>query len=138
MSNKQQHHETVRWLTTAREDFSAAILLKEKGMYSHSCFIAQQSAEKALKSLFFELDGDAWGHSIQKLIHDIPLKKLRDQFDVLLDRAAALDRYYIPARYPNGLPDLTPGTTFVLADAELACDNANMILEKVADFVVED
>jgi HEPN domain-containing protein len=42
MSNKQQHHEAVRWLTTAKEDLSAAILLKEQGMYSHSCFIAQQ------------------------------------------------------------------------------------------------
>ncbi len=24
-------------------------------------------------------------------------------------RTADLDQYYIPTRYPNGLPDLTPG-----------------------------
>ncbi len=138
MSKKQQHHEAVRWFTTAQEDFSAAILLKGQGMYSHSCFIAQQAAEKSLKSVLFELDVDSWGHSIQKLICDIPEKNIRDKFDVLVERAAALDRYYIPARYPNGLPDLTPGTTFVLADAELACENAMMIMERAIEIVGDD
>jgi len=51
---------------------------------------------------------------------------------------SALDRYYIPARYPNGLPDLTPGTTFVLADAELARRNAAHILQQARDVVHGD
>ena len=130
MSKTHQHHEALRWLTTAKEDLSAAVLLKEQGMYSHSCFIAQQGAEKALKSVWLELDLDPWGHSIQKLILDIPAENIREKFAALLDKAATLDRYYIPARYPNGLPDLTPGTTFVFDDAELACTNAAMIIEE--------
>lgn len=130
MSKKQQHHEALRWLTTAQEDLSAAILLKEQGVYSHSCFIAQQAAEKSLKSVWLELDEDPWGHSIQKLIRDIPFKDVKDKFEILIDKAAALDRYYIPARYPNGLPDLTPGTTFVLADAKLTCENATTIVQQ--------
>jgi HEPN domain-containing protein len=31
--------------------------------------------------------------------------------------AAALDRFYIPTRYPNGLPDLTPGKYYFQKDA---------------------
>jgi HEPN domain-containing protein len=131
MSQKQQHHEALRWLATAQEDYAAAQLLKEKNMYSHSCFLAQQCAEKALKALWQELDDDPWGHSVQKLIRDLPGEAVKNQFVPLLEKAATLDRYYIPARYPNGLPDLTPGTTFVLADAELACDNARLICGEV-------
>ena len=138
MSRKQQHHEAIRWLTTALEDLAAAQLLKEQQMFSHSCFLAQQAAEKAIKSVWFELDEDPWGHSIQKLILDIPSEQLRDEFNAMLDKAATLDRYYIPSRYPNGLPDLTPGTTFVLPDAELACKSATMIIEQANRFIGEE
>ena len=131
MSQKQQHHEALRWLTTAQEDFAAATMLKEQGMYSHSCFLAQQCAEKALKALWQKLDEDPWGHSIQKLMRDIPVESIQKGFIAFQEKAAMLDRYYIPARYPNGLPDLTPGTTFVLADAERACENAQLICDEV-------
>lgn len=137
MSRKQQHHEALRWLTTAREDLAAAILLKEQGMFSHSCFLAQQCAEKAIKALWYEIDEEPWGHSVQKLLQDLPSEEHREQLHDLLSEAATLDRFYIPARYPNGLPDLTPGTTFVKSDAELSCANAQRILDEAARIIDE-
>jgi HEPN domain-containing protein len=41
--------------------------------------------------------------------------------------AAALDRFYIPTRYPNGLPDLTPGKFYFQKDAEFAIGIAESI-----------
>jgi HEPN domain-containing protein len=38
--------------------------------------------------------------------------------------AASLDKFYIPARYPNGLPDLTPGQVYISQDAEQAIEKA--------------
>ncbi|NCD34898.1 MAG: HEPN domain-containing protein [Spartobacteria bacterium] len=93
MSQKQQHHEAVRWLTTAQEDLKAAQLLKDQKMYSHSCFLAQQCAEKALKALWQELDEDPWGHSIQKLMRDLPQDVAKEKFVPLIEKAATLDRF---------------------------------------------
>jgi len=42
-----------------------------------------------------------------------------------------LDKYYIPTRYPNGLPDLTPAQVFTVEDAKDCKDRAYKILKAV-------
>ncbi len=49
----------------------------------------------------------------------------------LLEDGAVLDRYYIPTRYPNSLPDLTPGQCYFKKDADLCLDSAQRILSAV-------
>jgi HEPN domain-containing protein len=44
MSDEKRKHEGRRWLETARNDFEAAIFLKEHGKCSLACFHAQQAA----------------------------------------------------------------------------------------------
>jgi len=41
-----------------------------------------------------------------------------------------LDRFYIPTRYPNGLPDLTPGQVYVSKDSIQAIEKATFFLEE--------
>lgn len=137
MSVERQHYEALRWLKTAEEDINAAGVLKSAGLFSHSCFMAQQSAEKAVKALWYRLDADPWGHSIQKLLQDAPHENQAVFSAELLAMATVLDRFYIPARYPNGLPDLTPGTTFTVQDAEMACRYAAEILKEMKADVVK-
>ena len=48
-----------------------------------------------------------------------------------LEDGSILDRYYVPTRYPNGLPDLTPGRYYFEKDALLCIDSAARILTKV-------
>ena len=43
-------------------------------------------------------------------------------------QALALDRHYIPARYPNGLPDITPDVAFEEADAALYLERAQQLI----------
>ncbi len=131
MSRERQHHEALRWLTTAEEDLKAAEALQNAEMFSHCCFMAQQCAEKAVKALWCDLDEDPWGHSVQKLMLDLPADRRGFVSAEMLDMAAALDRFYIPARYPNGLPDLTPGATFHARDAEVAHQGAATILKAI-------
>ena len=131
MSIDKQVHEAERWLTTAEEDLDAAHALMREQKFSHACFFAQQCGEKALKALWYSLGEDPWGHSIQKLIAELPAEKARSAMQGLLEEGAVLDRYYIPTRYPNGLPDLTPGKCYFERDAELCIQAAGNLLARV-------
>ncbi len=131
MSLDKDQYEARRWLETAIEDLDAAHALLDKDKFSHACFFAQQCAEKSLKALWYLLGQEAWGHSIQKLIEDLPEGAARDKLKGLLEDGAILDRYYIPTRYPNGLPDLTPGKAYFRRDADLCLDAARRLLEQV-------
>ncbi|MGQ9815957.1 MAG: HEPN domain-containing protein [Candidatus Roseilinea sp.] len=76
-----------------------------------------------------------WGHSIQRLIMDFPYPDaFQDRADCL-QRAAILDRYYIPTRYPDSLPDLTPGQSYFLADAEAAIQHADFFLQAAQEIL---
>lgn len=127
MSRTKAKHEAERWLKTAREDLSAARSLIRSSHFAQACFLCQQCAEKAVKAVWFSVDADPWGHSVQKLVAQMPRRSGED-LRKLENDAVALDRYYIPTRYPNGLPDLTPGKTFFLTDARKAAAAATRVL----------
>jgi len=119
----------MRWLLTARQDLSAAQSLSENGFHAQSCFLAQQSGEKAVKALWYLYDLEPWGHSIQRLVAEFPDTAAFSDYDGWIQRAATLDRFYIPTHYPNGLPDLTPGESYFKPDADTAIAHATYFIE---------
>jgi HEPN domain-containing protein len=129
MSQSENLEEATRWLITSKEDFRAAVLLLSGDSYPHSCFYSQQTGEKAVKAIGFYFGKEPWGHSIQKIIVDIHAEFVLDQFEELISAAVVLDKYYIAARYPDSLPELTPGDIFQRNDAEKALENARFLLE---------
>jgi HEPN domain-containing protein len=134
MSAEKNRSEASRWLQTAREDFETVEVLRKAGRHAHACFHAQQAGEKAIQAVWHLHASDPWGHSLRKLIEDGG-KVLPDVFgrwqDLLKD-AARLDRYYIPTRYPNGLPDITPDAAFFREDAEAAIELARRLIDRAA------
>ena len=46
--------------------------------------------------------------------------------------AAALDQYYIPTRYPNGLPGGIPADAYTRADADRALALSACVIDLVA------
>jgi HEPN domain-containing protein len=42
-----------------------------------------------------------------------------------------LDRFYIPTRYPNGLPDITPDVAFTNEDADTCIAYSRKIIDEV-------
>jgi HEPN domain-containing protein len=50
---------------------------------------------------------DPRGHSLARLLRDLPPEEA-PLFHPLLPQALALDKLYIPTRYPDALPGLTP------------------------------
>lgn len=137
MSLDKNRSEADRWIATAEDDLDTARLLRDSGKYAHACFHAQQAGEKAVKALWYSLGQFPWGHSAQKLIQD--LKSVdASAFEAIADltiEAAVLDRFYIPTRYPNALPDLTPAQAYFREDADTAIEKAKILLQAAKEFL---
>ena len=114
------------WLTQAKRDLAHAENDLKSEFYEWACFSAQQACEKAVKSVFYTLHADAWGHSITML-----LRELSKHFEVnesLVNAAKNLDKFFIPPRYPNGFDVGTPADYFTKEDAKGAIEDARKII----------
>jgi HEPN domain-containing protein len=134
MSIEKCKFEADRWLITAKDDLDSAVILKQNNKFAHACFHSQQAAEKAVKAVWYLVDSDPWGHSIKKLIDDLEQVDI-NKYNILkkLERAGRLlDRFYIPTRYPNGLPDITPDAAYTDEDADTCIGYAGAVLKSVS------
>ena len=127
MNNNQ--NEFNLWFSQAKFDLEAAKTSLTAGNHEWACFQAQQSAEKALKSYLY-LHGKRLIiiHSINKLLQEC--SKIDNQFQTI-NETKALDLYYIPTRYLNGLPDQIPHDFYKQEDAELCVNYAELILSLI-------
>lgn len=117
------------WLRQAEADLEHAELSAREGDYEWACFAAQQTAEKAVKALYFSRHGEPWGHSILALLKALPEEVLSKMDPVLLDSAKDLDKQYVLARDPNGFAMGAPLEYFTREDARKAIAHAKSILE---------
>ena len=70
-----------------------------------------------------------------KLIQDFPDKTMTMSLQGFVDHARHLDKLYIPTRYPNGLPDLTPFEVYTEEDARKAIGTARELIEQIASTI---
>ncbi|PYM65075.1 MAG: DNA-binding protein [Candidatus Rokuibacteriota bacterium] len=108
---KPSQTEANRWLAQAESDLAFAEVGVREGFHAQACFICQQAAEKALKALHYWRGARlVFGHSLVELLDDLG----RDDRELgrLREAAQQLDQYYIPTRYPNGLPGGVPADVF--------------------------
>jgi HEPN domain-containing protein len=115
------------WINQAIKDLKTAEDIAKSGSFEWSCFVAQQAAEKAVKAVFQKLNAVAWGHSVLDLIKILSNKATVSE--ELVNCARTLDRYYIPARYPNSFESGSPYEYFTRKDAEDALVCSKRIIE---------
>jgi HEPN domain-containing protein len=128
--------EAKRWFRQADSDFAFLQKIVEGGKYDLACFLSQQVAEKTLKAFLFSQGEEIiLTHSIFKLCE--LASKYDPTFQNLKAEIKNLDRYYVEARYPNALEDLTPAEFFDLKDAKEAVQMAGksfrFVKEKLKD-----
>lgn len=112
------------WMRQAESDLDHARNALADGDFDWACFAAQQSAKKAAHAAVGQ---EAWGHVVTELLEGLRAHETSID-DPLLDRARALDKHYIPTRYPNGLPAGAPADFYTRAEAERAIADAEAIL----------
>jgi len=136
MSDKKLKIQAKRWLDTAIDDFETAVILQNNKKYAQSCFYFQQAAEKSIKSLFYLLDEEPWGHSIKRLFDELKIININffKKFENIYKKSLKLDRFYIPTRYPDGLPDLIPSEAFDEDDADFAKNITEQIINITKSF----
>lgn len=125
-------------MAQARDDLEfARWLLTENRGFDKGCFVSQQAAEKALKAILY-LDGarTVLGHSVLELLER--LVPGRSTMASLRDDARRIDRFYIPTRYPNGLPGGTPFESFTRGDLEQAVEMAARIVGSAEAILAKD
>lgn len=119
--------EGLRWLEQAGEDLKWAKLLAREGGYHIACFLAQQVVEKAVKAFLYAQGEElVVGHSVDTLL--TRAAKYDRRFEEKRFSWSSLDGYYIPTRYPNGLPDSIPARVF---NVKLAQDAVSLAEEAV-------
>ena len=124
--------ESSRWLIQAEYDLRAAQYNGDGGFYAVACFQAQQAGEKALEAfLFASGERVVLGHSIAELGQICATYEAR--FKKLVAKVGKLDRFYIPTRYPNGLPGGVPAEVYDEADSEDAIAMASESVEFVRE-----
>ena len=121
--------EGRRWLLQAERDLDDAVFCLNGGRYNLACFLAQQASEKALKAfLYAKGEERIFSYSVADLLkramkHDKEFERCKN--------ASVLDKYYIPTRYPNGLPGGVPYEAFDEVDAKRAIELAKKLIEVV-------
>jgi len=133
MSAENISKEALRWMSQAQSDVDAARDSARARRFEWACFQAQQAAEKAMKACWFRLDLDPWGHSVARLVEALPHDLVGDRFAAAREPARHLDKLYIPTRYPNGLPEMTPAEAYTATEAANAIAAAETVLRLAHD-----
>lgn len=128
MSRESARARALLWLRQAAADLRACAVLAEAGEWSHSCFQAQQAAEKSLKALLADRDQDLRSHSLAALLRGLA-GEAPPQW---AEQARALDKLYAPTRYPDALGDAAPMDVFGPEDSERAMQAAKAFVDWAA------
>jgi HEPN domain-containing protein len=134
---KDLHSEAHRWWRQALSDFAFLPKVREIGKYDTCCFLAQQTAEKALKAfLYYKGEELIFTHSIFKLCE---ISSRYDQdFTSLREKVKQLDFYYVEARYPNAIEDVIPADFYSDKDAAEAIAMTEAVVSKVSEYLMEE
>ncbi len=129
---RPKKEEAVRWFTHAKDEFNDADDLRIRERFYLALFHFQQASEKALKSyLLLKVKSIEvfYTHSINDLLN------MAIEFDPEFNEVTSskkLDQYYIPTRYPNGLPGGIPSRYY---DDPEEAENAMKLAKKLIDLV---
>ena len=117
-----------RWLEQAEHQLDVTNTLLESGYWSDVCFMAEQTAQMALKAyLYGNGKRSIPVHSIQELAAQCG--DIDGAFLEAVEWGKVLDRYYIATRYPDALaPPAVPFRTYTEDDGRQAREYAAGIL----------
>lgn len=124
---KEAAREAIRWFLQTEDDLRfVEWVAAESFFFDKGCFMAQQAGGKTLKACLYATGKRrVIGHSLFEMCRE--LAALDAGFDPVISQAKRLDRFYIAARYPNGIPGNSPFETFDGDDLKKALEDLQAI-----------
>jgi len=120
-----------QWLDRAAEDLEVARLALREGHTAHACFLSQQCIEKSLKAFLIDRDNSyPRTHKLVDLLSNC--RSISNEFADFESDCIVIDQYYIPARYPDGIPGMAPGGFPSQDEAQEALSAAERVFGYVA------
>ena len=120
------------WFVQAKDDLAAAEANAEAGRHALACFLCHQAAEKAVVAFIYNHGAEhVWGHSLADLCEDA--KAFDPGFEFVKSVAGLLDKHYVGARYPQGLPGGAPCEAYEAIDAEHALEIARDVVKGIEE-----
>ncbi|MBF0314270.1 MAG: HEPN domain-containing protein [Oligoflexia bacterium] len=114
------------WWAQAENDLLWAKDSLSHGHFAQTCFIAQQVAEKALKSLALHQGYEkVKSHAISTITKEL---KINGELEIM---GKKLDLYYISSRSPDAFTEGAPFEFFTEDQAREAISFADKFLEKI-------
>jgi len=135
---KLNREDALRWLEQAEHNLKVAEHNFKASFYSDACFMAEQTAQAALKAfIVYHKKRLIWEHSIQELARISA--QYDENFEEFIEYGKILDRYYIPTRYPDALArPAVPYKTYTEKDAREALNFARKMVGKVSEKIRGD
>lgn len=122
-----------KWIYFAEQDLNFAKSGLKDRFYSHVCFLSQQAVEKTCKAfLIYNNLNYPKTHKIVEIINSN--KKLLNLLKEYIDEIKLLDAFYIPTRYPDGIPGSLSEGFPDKKDAESSLS----IAEKIFDIIKKE
>lgn len=132
---KEPEKEAKRWLLQADDDFRFVQWIAGEGVFfDKGCFISQQAGEKILKACLYAMGKRVvLGHSLFEMV--LELAEQDAGFESIRSQSKRLDRFYIPARYPNGLPGGSPFEVYSAEELEEARNDLKKVFDIAKTFL---
>jgi len=120
------------WETQSKRDLKFAETAQQSEFYKWACYLAQQAAEKAVKSVLFKLGivppYELKKHTILYLAGFIPRHLFQNtDYDQFADDCKELSAHVESARYPGIDGPHCPGEVYTQTAANIAIDQAKRI-----------
>lgn len=113
-------------MTQSGIDLADAEFVAVAGKHALACFLCHQSAEKAVTAYLLARGAEqVWGHSLADLCEDA--MAVEPSFDFMKSIGPLLDKHYLGARYPGGLPGGVPAEVYEAYDSDRALEIARDI-----------
>ncbi|NVM22972.1 MAG: HEPN domain-containing protein [Desulfobacterales bacterium] len=132
---KETEKEARRWFLQAEDDLRFVNWIRKEGVFfDKGCFMSQQAGEKALKACLYATGKRRiLGHSLFEMVEE--LSRTDEHFQTILNPAKRLDRFYIPTRYPNGLPGGSPFQVYTVQDLTEAYEDVKTVFQVSRTFL---
>ncbi|MCH7593089.1 MAG: HEPN domain-containing protein [Chloroflexi bacterium] len=117
-----------RWIKQSSIDLADAEFVAGAGRHALACFLCHQSAERAVTAYLLARGAEqVWGHSLADLCEDA--MAVEPSFDFMKSIGPLLDKHYLGARYPGGLPGGVPAEMYEAYDSERALEIARDVYQ---------